>query len=999
LSLTFSEDGPTFPNALVDAMLDGDVVFVCGAGVSAPQLPMFGPLVKRVFQQLAVTPTPGEQAAIDNFRFEEALGSLSRRLADPVRMYREVSDILTVTSPALEHHKTLLRLSRARDNRVILVTTNFDTFFERAIEESEGGGRGRSQSLGGQALPPPGSETCHGVIHLHGRVADSELGIEATPVVLTSAEYGDAYMRSGWASRFLFDLVRCKTIVLVGYSAGDAPVRYFLNLLEGDRARFEDLRTVYALDVYGEDPQEAEARWSTIAVTPLPFRSAEGADAYLPLWRDLAQLADLVERPRAARHARAAAILTTPFSDTTDAQHRELAWLLSRKSDLWRVVPQWVTDAAWFDHFQQASLLTAEQMAQVIADWCARDLASRGRLEAAIVWREKLARTLVDALRQRMQYALEDVARPWGLAWKALLEATPRNRHATMAQYNAAKALSSPAKSDNDLRRAIKLLTPQIQVKSKWRRDPEEPIGTAESIRDIVHVSLQLDDSSDMTHLNAAIRELPADSMRFAQLSTQALINTAYAAIDMDLLGPDWDALDRSVPSVEAHAQNAYQDGVVHLCVLLTDLLPILVERDVAYAANLARAWRSIPSVLGQRLWVHAQRSRVLFSSDQVAQNLLELPADAFWTMRRELVLAITERMGAASPHLIHHLLRRVLDESPTLYAEFSQGEGETDWRPQARSHRVWLLLTALKVAGVLPDEGVRVLADIAQQYPYIAGDFREEDLFGVYSSGVSSVQGDATTLIDAIPGERLQLAKQLISEADYEAQASWAAYCRAEPTAAFEVLRNADIDADNSRLWSDFLNVLVVAGLQETTRSIALDLMPKAFAKLSAAPEGVIVPLMPALTHLLPIRQATDDSDIFEQWWDRLWAIAEHHEDEFDLTTDCQRLLDRAINSSAGRLTERLLESVNRARLATGVSADDRKRLERTLEAREPARWMAGAICARSAGFILLVHPKAALRHLRRCLMKDDVEGRALRAVLLAVCISSFRDAESVGI
>lgn len=46
-------------------------------------------------------------------------------------------------------------------------------------------------------------------------------------LVITSADYGDAYMRSGWASRFLFDLCRCKTIVLVGYSAGDAPVRYF----------------------------------------------------------------------------------------------------------------------------------------------------------------------------------------------------------------------------------------------------------------------------------------------------------------------------------------------------------------------------------------------------------------------------------------------------------------------------------------------------------------------------------------------------------------------------------------------------------------------------------------------------------------------------------------------------------------------------------------------------------------------------------------------------
>jgi hypothetical protein len=79
-------------------------------------------------------------------------------------------------------------------------------------------------------------------------------------------------MRSGWASRFLFDLVRCETLILVGYSANDAPVRYFLNLLEGDRDRFEDLRTVYALDSHDTDAIETEARWATIAVTPLPYR-------------------------------------------------------------------------------------------------------------------------------------------------------------------------------------------------------------------------------------------------------------------------------------------------------------------------------------------------------------------------------------------------------------------------------------------------------------------------------------------------------------------------------------------------------------------------------------------------------------------------------------------------------------------------------------------------------------------------------------------------------
>ena len=59
----------------------------------------------------------------------------------------------------------------------------------------------------------------------------------------------------------LFDLARCKTIVLVGYGAGDAPVRYFLNVLEADRARFPDLKPVYAFGAYERDEEKAMRSW------------------------------------------------------------------------------------------------------------------------------------------------------------------------------------------------------------------------------------------------------------------------------------------------------------------------------------------------------------------------------------------------------------------------------------------------------------------------------------------------------------------------------------------------------------------------------------------------------------------------------------------------------------------------------------------------------------------------------------------------------------------
>src|SRR5262249_57560521 len=106
----------------------------------------------------------------------------------------------------------------------------------------------------------------------------------------TSADFGDAYLRSGWAARFLFDLCRCRTIVLVGYTANDPPVRYILNIIEADRARFPELHDVYAFA--GDDGTgRAAAAWETVAVEPILYRATDHDHSrlweHLPPWSHL----------------------------------------------------------------------------------------------------------------------------------------------------------------------------------------------------------------------------------------------------------------------------------------------------------------------------------------------------------------------------------------------------------------------------------------------------------------------------------------------------------------------------------------------------------------------------------------------------------------------------------------------------------------------------------------------------------------------------------------
>jgi SIR2-like domain len=101
----------------------------------------------------------------------------------------------------LSGHMALLELSRNREGQSRILTTNFDTLFERAWLEK----RGKAiPSHASSAMPQPKSSGFQGILHLHGRLADDNPDVklpEETQLVLTSAEFGDAYLRSGWASR------------------------------------------------------------------------------------------------------------------------------------------------------------------------------------------------------------------------------------------------------------------------------------------------------------------------------------------------------------------------------------------------------------------------------------------------------------------------------------------------------------------------------------------------------------------------------------------------------------------------------------------------------------------------------------------------------------------------------------------------------------------------------------------------------------------------------
>ena len=984
MSLRFSNDGPEFPNEFVDSLLAGDMVFLCGAGVSAPQMPDFGRLVESTYETLGVERTDSEKSAFEKDLFEEVLGSLSRRLCNPYAVVHTVSELLAVSDhPSLSQHRTIVRLSRDLDNRILVVTTNFDTLLERAAADVIPSETARDISFAGQALPAPGSPSFSGIIHIHGRLADISLGLERTPLVLMSADYGDAYMRSGWASRFLFDLARCKTIVLVGYGARDAPVRYFLNVLEADRARFPDLKQVYALAAYERNPEEALHSWGTLAVEPLPYCKVNpdcGKHDHSTLWRDLAELADVAERPKHSRKTRARAILERPVTEANDVSRRALGWLFGGRRDLWPDALKAITDPAWFKVFQEEDLWSTEEATWVIAAWVARNPQDHDRLECACEWQERLGRPFTEAIEQRVLRA-EGLDEIWIRVWRLFCLAEPVLRSDT-ACYEMRERLVSGPVLYGDLQKAVRLLAPRFKLR---RRSDPVVVGNGSrqptSVGGIVQAHMASSDPHGAGELVDALCEMRPRARQILDLATAELKSSLELEAELELIGKEHEVNDFAVPSIEQHAQNEHQEGVIFLVRVLAESLNQAKALDRDYTKGVASGWKNLPGRIGLRLCLHAMRDAELFDADEAMSTLLEASDTDFWTIRREIALLLKDRAGTASPGLVREVEDRILQTGDAYYDRYTVEPGEADWCAHARDAAVWVHLNMLQDASVLSEIGSAELSAITERRDYLNREVEDRDFFEIYSTGGRYIAGDPAPIIEAPEDDRLQVARELAKSPNVDLRGGWSAFCRSHPQGAFDSLCKGDVTAANGALWDDFLHGL--ASGAEASKEIRSDLSVRAFDHLSEIDADLLRPMVSGLSALIRSapRQRLADLD---GWLERLWKIVSKQPGQLlDLSSD---LYGKAINSIAGRLTETLLLEMDARRKQDSASSEALRQLVRSIVGHEgPAGQLGRAVLTHNASFLLSVERNCVVDILRPRISASDEEGAALRAVMLS--------------
>ncbi len=317
-TIALAPDLPAVPERLLLAHARGDVLFLCGAGISIPAgLPDFRQLVLGIYQTLDPSvyevlnkatsemrpPSKPEPSALTDLQraemkrflageYDVVLGMLERRLDGLTRedskvrtrmaellrsshglrasarggMAAEASDAdkPRINQPA-PIHRALIRLAD-RGGTTTIMTTNFDLLLESAAKRL----RVPAQSYALGSIPrPTRRREFSGVLHIHGALTRDTS--RYSDLILTDQDFGEFYLRRRVVPDLIYDASRLFHLVLVGYRADDPPMRYLLHAVAAEEGRFDDLKQRYIFVGSGEADDVALEDWRARGIEPIRY--------------------------------------------------------------------------------------------------------------------------------------------------------------------------------------------------------------------------------------------------------------------------------------------------------------------------------------------------------------------------------------------------------------------------------------------------------------------------------------------------------------------------------------------------------------------------------------------------------------------------------------------------------------------------------------------------------------------------------------------------------
>ncbi len=344
-----------FSQPLVEAHREGSLVLFVGAGASmAPPscLPDFNTLANEIAERARVEPLESEHNQPD---------VLLGRLADQhqVDVHQQVADRLgSPSSKPNRLHQAIATLAAAGP-KVRIVTTNYDLHLTAALRCLNKG----FQEHKGPALPM--GNDFGGLVYLHGNLVQCPRRL-----VITDSDFGSAYLREAWASRFLERMFGEYTVLFVGYSHSDMMMQYIARALgRGNDRRFVLTRNQSSSD----QPRSVRDKWKRFGLRPIHYEVVNGSHGKLTeaieRWSGFASMGLTAHRERlrdlVSRSPSHIPEENSYLEDTVMDPKRVQFFVEFAKGEEWL---KWATDQPLFKQLFNPEAMSGDT-AEALSDW------------------------------------------------------------------------------------------------------------------------------------------------------------------------------------------------------------------------------------------------------------------------------------------------------------------------------------------------------------------------------------------------------------------------------------------------------------------------------------------------------------------------------------------------------------------------------------------------------------------------------------------------------
>jgi SIR2-like protein len=745
MKLIATKGAPDIPLEVLEAQEAGRLVFFCGAGVSYPAgMPDFRKLVGDVYTNLPAVPNNGEQAAIKSELYDRALNMLEERIqkndmSGPNQVRRAIIEALILADDAdLESHEAILEISKSKDRRPRLVTTNVDKAFELVANGAS--------IHSAPTLPVPKPHRWHSLVHLHG-IIDTVNDPDGQHLVFTSGDFGTAYLTERWASKFVTELFSNFVVLFVGYSINDPVIRYMTDAISAElRTGYEGFNRPYVFAHSAPGKREQETKnWRDKGVEPILYSFAHtNLHRTLKEWAVICR-AGLRGKGRVIREK--AIIAPLPPYDHDESVRQVVDTLRERTvpnddevtgypAKVFSELSSPVAPIEWLPILAEEGLLSvskpADQLHTVHFDPVGANLLMPNVITYHL-WHwllqhfesDDLVRWVINSgvclhpkFRELVGFHLDrnSPAEPYLTFWRVLASGYTLCESARQrVEYTPVSELD-PTNGVMAIRHLLDLLAPSYELKKSftWSSGTwgEEPSPAPYDINVVIGLS---------EWAFQEIEGLPSYPDEFVGLLSSATEALQRALELREFAGKADYQSDQSywdLVSISRHEQNHRLRNWTILIEICRDLFEAAWELDKPLALAVVAVWRRSRYPAFRRLVLYAYTANSVVAPSEALSYLLQ--DNSWWLWSTETYREKFRLLAAIGPQFdrddIGRLLTIVCNGPPRdMYiAELSSDE----WR--FRSDReIWLMLAKLSSFGLdLDERSVALLRQISDAYP-----------------------------------------------------------------------------------------------------------------------------------------------------------------------------------------------------------------------------------------------------------------------------------------